>query len=155
MSEHGQPERAAAGESEIFGGTVNSGVTFNGGTISGGVIAGGQGSNITVSQGGAADDRMAQIEQLIQQLQAAASKLNGEQAEQVQDDAVRLAGEVKQRKPDSRADRPLDGPHLAGRGAVRIPGRHRCPAEGPDLSQLRSWPGPSSFIQWRRRHREC
>jgi hypothetical protein len=100
MSEHGQPARAAAGEAGISGGTVNSGVIFNGGTISGGVIAGGQGSSITVSQAGAADDRMAQIERLIQQLQATASKLDGEQAEQVQDDAVRLAGEVKQRKPD-------------------------------------------------------
>jgi succinate dehydrogenase/fumarate reductase flavoprotein subunit len=102
MSEHGQHARAAAGESEAAGSgsMVNTGVSISGSTVSGGMIAGGQGARVTINQAGPADDRMAQIERLIQQLQAAASNLDGEQAEQVYADADRLLGEEKQPKPD-------------------------------------------------------
>jgi len=79
---------------------VNAGITISGSTVSGGVIAGGQGARVTINQGGPGDDRLAQIERLIQQLQAAASRLDGEQAEQVYDDAGRVLSEEQQRKPD-------------------------------------------------------
>lgn len=101
MTEHGQPA-GPAGEplGAGSGGMVNTGLSISGSTVSAGVIAGGQGARVTVNQGGPADDRVAQIERLVEQLQAAASKLGSEQAEEVSDDAGRLLSEVKQRKPD-------------------------------------------------------
>lgn len=102
MTEHGQNITPAASESNTAGpgSMVNTGLSISGSTVSAGMIAGGQGAHVTVNQAGPVDDRMAQIERLLQQLQAAASKLDGEQAEQVHDDADRLLGEMKQRKPD-------------------------------------------------------
>jgi hypothetical protein len=101
MTEHGQPA-GPAGESLAAGsaGPVNTGLSISGSTVSAGVIAGGQGARVTVNQGGPADDRITQIERLVEQLQAAAGKVDGEQAEEVYDDAGRLLSEVKQRKPD-------------------------------------------------------
>lgn len=95
MIEQGASARESSAES-----TVNSGLIISGGTISAGVIAGGQGAHVTVNQGSAADDRIAQIERLIQQLRTAADELNDERAEEISADGDRLLNEAKQRNPD-------------------------------------------------------
>jgi hypothetical protein len=102
MTEHEQQSGSAAGASPAAGpgGTVNTGLSISGSTVTAGVIAGGQGARVTVNQAGPADDRMARIERLVQQLQAEASKLDDERAEAVSDDAGRVLSEAKQRKPD-------------------------------------------------------
>jgi hypothetical protein len=101
MTERGEPDQPAGGDvdSAGFGTTINRGVSISGNSVSG-INVGGDGSHFTVIQGAPPDDRLAQIERLVQELQAAASKLQGEQPEQVHDDAGRLLGELKQRRPD-------------------------------------------------------
>lgn len=102
MTEHEQQTGSAAGTPSAGpGGTVNTGLSISGSTVTAGVIAGGQGASVTVNQAGPADDRMARIERLVQQLQAEAGKLDDERAEAVSDDAGRVLSEAKQRKPDS------------------------------------------------------
>lgn len=101
MTEREESDQSAGGDVQAagFGTTINRGVNITGKTVSG-VNVGGDGSQFTVIYGAPPDDRLAQIERVIQELQAAAAQLPGEQPEEVHDDAGRLLGEVKQRKPD-------------------------------------------------------
>jgi hypothetical protein len=90
---HGQPGYVAPG------GTVNTGISITGGTVSG-IVAGGQGAQVTVNQGMPADERLARIERLLQELEAGADVLGAEDAERMQDNIGRLRGELHHERPD-------------------------------------------------------
>jgi hypothetical protein len=83
------------------GGAINRGIQFSGGTFHGPVAAA-SGEQITLNQsiGADADERLAQLERLLHELEVGASKLAGAQAEAAVDDVGRLREEVRHPRPD-------------------------------------------------------
>jgi D-arabinose 1-dehydrogenase-like Zn-dependent alcohol dehydrogenase len=71
------------------------------GTNTGAFAVGDRASVTQVNQGTGADDRLARLEQALRDLStAAAAELEGAQAEEVCEDAGRVAEEIRRRQPD-------------------------------------------------------
>ena len=78
----------------------NSGVYISGSTVSGSAVAAGSGpigQHVTSTP---AADALAAIDRLLEELKNGATELDAEQAEAVVDDADRLSGEIRHRRPD-------------------------------------------------------
>ena len=84
---------------------VNRGIVISGGNS--GAVATGHGRATAVPYSSDSGDPLEMIDRLLQQLEADASTLEGEQAEDVVDDAHRLHAEVHSRRPSVESVRRL------------------------------------------------
>jgi hypothetical protein len=100
FDEYPQPGAVGGGVAKAPGGMINQGVQISGGTVSGPVAAGYRAQATQLNQGTVNEDKLARLELLLQKLEAGASSLAGEQAEEVIDDVARVREEAHHRRPD-------------------------------------------------------
>lgn len=102
MDQHGRHQGAdPAGPGPGSG--ANTGIYISGGNS--GAVAAGNARAMQVTCGSGTGDPLGMIDRLLEQLQADANMLEGEQAEDVIDDARRLHTEVHSRRPSAESVR--------------------------------------------------